>query len=112
MTARTCTEQLLYEMHDPAAYATPDVMADITGATVAEEGPDRVRVVGVRGARRGRETLKVSVGYRDGCVGEGQISYAGPGAVARARLALEIVAERLRSSRASRHRSCGSTSWG
>ena len=38
----------------------------------------------------------MSVGYVDGYVGEGQISYAGPGAVARARLALEIVAERLR----------------
>jgi hypothetical protein len=42
------------------------------------------------------ETLKVCVGYRDGFVGEGQISYAGPGAVARGRLALEIVAERLK----------------
>jgi hypothetical protein len=97
VTARTCTEQLLYEVHDPAAYATPDVMADITGATVAEEGADRVRVVGVEGRERPR-TLKVSVGHRDGWVGEGQISYAGPGAVARARLALDVVAERLRSS--------------
>jgi hypothetical protein len=96
VTARTCTEQLLYEVHDPSAYATPDVMADITGATVAEEGTDHVRVVGVEGRERPR-ALKVSVGHRDGYVGEGQISYAGPGAVARARLALDVVAERLRS---------------
>ena len=41
------------------------------------------------------DTLKVSVGYRDGYVGEGQISYAGAGALARAQLALEIVRERL-----------------
>jgi hypothetical protein len=40
--------------------------------------------------------LKVSVGQYEGWIGEGQISYAGPGAVARARLAAEIVAERLR----------------
>ena len=49
----------------PAAYATPDVVADITGATVAELGADRVRVVGVEGRER-PATLKVSVGYRDG----------------------------------------------
>jgi hypothetical protein len=42
------------------------------------------------------EQLKVSVGYQDGYVGEGQMSYAGPGAMARAQLALDIVADRLR----------------
>ena len=95
VTTRTCTEQLLYEIHDPAAYATPDVVADITGAAVVPVGPDRVRVEGVTGRER-PAMLKVSVGYRDGYVGEGQVSYAGPGAIARARLALEVVAERLR----------------
>jgi len=95
VTTRTCTEQLLYEVHDPAAYATPDVMADITRATVGQEEENRVRVAGVEGRERPR-ALKVSVGYRDGYMGEGQISYAGPGAVARARLALDVVAERLR----------------
>jgi hypothetical protein len=95
VTTRTCTEQLLYEMHDPAAYTTPDVVADITGATISAVGPDRVRVQSVAGHER-PAMLKVSVGYRDGYVGEGQISYAGPGASARARLALDVVAERLR----------------
>ena len=95
VTARTCTEQLLYEVHDPSAYATPDVMVDMTDATVSELDAHRVVVEGITGRER-PELLKVSVGYRDGWVGEGQISYAGPGAVARARLALEIVAERLR----------------
>lgn len=95
VTARTCKEQLLYEVHDPGAYATPDVLVDITNATVSELGPDRVLVEGVVGRER-PERLKVSVGYREGWMGEGQISYAGPGAVARARLALEIVGERLR----------------
>ena len=95
VTTRTCTEQLLYEMHDPAAYATPDVVADITAATVVPAGPDRVRVEGVAGRER-PSMLKLSVGYRDGFIGEGQISYAGQAAVARARLALDVVAERLR----------------
>ena len=92
--AATCKEQLLYEIHDPSRYLTPDVVADFSEVTIAEVGPDRVSVRGARGRER-PDALKVSVGYRDGCVGEGQISYAGPGAVARARLALEIVRERL-----------------
>jgi hypothetical protein len=91
----TCKEQLLYEIHDPSRYVTPDVVADFTGAALADAGPDRVSVRGATGAERPGQ-LKVAVGYRDGFIGEGQVSYAGPGAVARARLALEIVAERLR----------------
>ena len=95
VTAATCKEQLLYEIHDPARYLQPDVVADFSGVAVTEIGPDRVRVAGGAGQVR-PDTLKVSVGYIDGYVGEGQISYAGPGAVARGRLALEIVAERLK----------------
>jgi Acyclic terpene utilisation family protein AtuA len=95
VTAATCKEQLLYEVHDPARYLQPDVVADFSGVAVTEDGPDRVRVEGGDGRPR-TGTLKVSVGYVDSFVGEGQISYAGPGAVARGRLALEIVAERLR----------------
>jgi len=95
VSAATCTEQLLYEVHDPARYLQPDVVADFSGVSVTEAGPDRVRIQGGDGTKR-TGTLKVSVGYVDSYVGEGQISYAGPGAVARGRLALEIVAERLR----------------
>lgn len=95
VTTRTCTEQLLYEVHDPRAYVTPDVLVDLTEVTVAELSADRVLVDGVKGRER-PERLKVSVGYRDGWLGEGQISYAGPGAVGRARLALDVVGERLR----------------
>jgi len=95
VTAQTCKEQLLYEVHDPAKYFQPDVVADFSQVTVEEIGPDRVRVSGGRGAKR-TDTLKVSVGYVDSYIGEGQISYAGPGAQARGRLALEIVRERLK----------------
>jgi hypothetical protein len=95
VTAQTCKEQLLYEVHDPAKYFQPDVVADFSQVTVEEIGPDRVRVSGGRGAKR-TDTLKVSVGYVDSYIGEGQISYAGPGALARGRLALEIVRERLK----------------
>jgi hypothetical protein len=94
VTPATCKEQLLYEIHDPRRYLQPDVVADFTQVRVAEEAKDRVRVTGGRGTPR-TATLKVSVAYVDGYIGEGQISYGGPGAVARARLALEIVRERL-----------------
>lgn len=94
VTEATCKEQLLYEIHDPARYLQPDVVADFTQVRVAQEAPDRVRVTGGRGHER-TGMLKVSVAYVDGFIGEGQISYGGPGALARARLALDIVRERL-----------------
>jgi hypothetical protein len=95
VTPATVTEQLLYEVHDPARYLQPDVVADFSAVRLEAIGPDRVRVTGGGGAPR-TGTLKVSVGYVDSYVGEGQISYAGPGAIERGRLAVEIVAERLR----------------
>ncbi len=95
VTAQTCKEQLLYEVHDPTQYIQPDVIADFSQVRVEEIAKDRVRVSGGRGTPR-TGTLKVSVGYVDSFIGEGQISYAGPGALARGRLALEIVRERLK----------------
>jgi len=95
VTAQTCKEQLLYEVHDPRRYLQPDVVADFSQVKVEEIAPDRVRISGGRGTQR-TDTLKVSVGYVDSFIGEGQISYAGPGALARGRLALEIVRERLK----------------
>jgi Acyclic terpene utilisation family protein AtuA len=95
VTAATCKEQLLYEIHDPAAYVTPDVVADFAGVRVTDLGCDRVRVEGAGGRPR-PDSLKVSVGQFDGWIGEGQISYAGTGAVQRGRLAGAIVVERLK----------------
>jgi len=91
----TCMEQLLYEIQDPSSYFTPDVIADFTQVTIEEIGPDQVSVRGGRGRERPR-SLKVSVGFRDGYVGEGQISYGGPGALSRAELAISVLEERLR----------------
>ncbi|EEA01668.1 protein of unknown function DUF1446 [Burkholderia sp. H160] len=94
VTEATCKEQLLYEIHDPRRYLQPDVVADFSQVRIAQEAPDRVRITGGSGTER-TATLKVSVAYFDGYIGEGQISYGGPGALARARLALDIVRERL-----------------
>jgi hypothetical protein len=94
VTIATCKEQLLYELHDPARYITPDVVADFSTVSFEQLAPHRVAVRGGGGARR-PAYLKVCVGYQEGYAGEGQISYAGPGAAERGRLALAIVKERL-----------------
>lgn len=94
VTVATCTEQLLYEIENPARYLQPDVVADFSQVQLKQLGPDRVQVTGGRGYPR-TDTLKVTLGYRDGFMGEGQISYAGPGAQARGQLALELVRQRL-----------------
>jgi hypothetical protein len=94
VTAATVKEQLLYEILDPARYLQPDVVADFTAVTIREVAPDRIKVQGGRG-HPPTGKLKVSIGTVEGHIGEGQISYAGPGAEARGRLALDIVRERL-----------------
>jgi hypothetical protein len=90
----TVKEQLMYEVHDPTAYLTPDVTADFSSALIAQAGADRVAVRSVGGRERPRQ-LKAIVGFDGGFLAEGEISYAGPGAAARAQLAGEIVRERM-----------------
>jgi hypothetical protein len=94
ITTATCKEQLLYELHDPSRYLTPDVTADFRGVRLEQRG-STVAVSGGSGTAR-PEKLKVTLGYHEGYFGEGQISYAGPGCVSRANLALGIVEERLK----------------
>ena len=87
-------EQLLYEVHDPAAYLTPDVVADISAAQLEQLGPNRVALSGVRGHAR-PTSLKVNLCHEGGWLAEGEISYAGPRAEARARLAADVLRRRL-----------------
>ena len=94
VTVQTCTEQLLYEIEDPTRYLQPDVVADFSQVQLVQVGADRVQAVGASGTTR-PDALKVTLGYRDGFVGEGQMSYAGPGAQARGQLALDLVKARL-----------------
>jgi len=91
---RTGREQILYEVHDPARYLTPDVTADITQATITQEGPDRIRIEGIQGHTRPAE-LKVNVCYDNGFLAEAEISYAGFRARERAALAGETVRKRI-----------------
>jgi len=99
VTVATCASQLLYEIENPAAYLQPDVVADFSNVALTQIGPDRVQVSGATGRQR-PDKLKVTVGHRDGFIGEGQISYAGLGAQARGQLALDVLKERLAGSKA------------
>ena len=94
VNARTVKEQLLYELHDPASYLTPDVELDITGVRVEELGPDRVAVRGARG-RAAPARLKVTASFEGSFLGEGEFSLAGPNCLARARMAREVLLQRL-----------------
>jgi hypothetical protein len=95
VTEQTVKEQLLYEVHNPAAYLTPDVTADISRVTVKQSGNDRVDVSNITGHAR-TDTLKVNICHHGGWLGEGEISYAGIQAEARAMLAAETIRKRLR----------------
>ncbi len=94
VSERTVKEQLLYEVHDPSAYVTPDVAADFSSATIDAVGRDRVRIGNAGGSAR-PERLKVTVAFDGGYLAEAGISYAGAGAGRRAALALEILRERM-----------------
>ena len=94
VTVQTVKEQMLYEIHDPSAYLTPDVTLDISAVQVSEVAPDRVKVIGARGQPR-PQTLKATVCFDGGHMGEGEISYAGPNARARGLLAIDILRQRL-----------------
>src|SRR5205809_4913935 len=88
------TEQLVYEMGDPAAYITPDCIADFTTIRLEQAGKDRVRVSGVRG-RPETDKLKVSIAYFYGYKAVGTLVYAWPDAYQKAQAADRVLRQRL-----------------
>jgi len=91
----TVTEQLLYEIDDPARYRTPDVDVDFTSISLAEQGMDRVVVKGATG-RPPSDRLKLVAVYRDGWTASGMLAVVGRAAEAKARAAGALVLERVR----------------
>lgn len=91
----TVKEQLIYEVHDPRAYLTPDVTADFSRVKVQEDARDRIKVSNAGGRERPPK-LKALVAFDGGLRAEAEISYSGPNAQERASLALEVVRERMR----------------
>ncbi|MBA4744767.1 MAG: DUF1446 domain-containing protein [Muricauda sp.] len=96
VTPATCKEQLLYEVHDPSEYLTPDVIADFSSISFKEIEKDKVEVSGATGKPLTGK-LKVSVGYHDGYMADAQISYGGSHVLERAKLAIDIIKERIQS---------------
>jgi Acyclic terpene utilisation family protein AtuA len=94
VTTHSVKEQLLYELGDPKNYITPDCVADFTSIQLAEDGPDRVRVTGIRGGAR-PPTLKLSISYSNGWKAIGTLVYSWPQALEKALAADRIVRERL-----------------
>lgn len=90
----TVKSQLVYEMGDPKRYIGPDVVADFTSIEISQEGRDRVKISGVRGAPA-TDTFKISISWENGYKAVGQLTVAGPDAVEKARLCANIVFERL-----------------
>ncbi|MBI1968156.1 MAG: DUF1446 domain-containing protein [Gemmatimonadetes bacterium] len=88
------TEQLVYEMGNPAEYITPDCVADFTTIQLRPAGKDRVRVSGVRG-RPAPDNLKISLAYSYGYKAVGTLVYAWPEALKKARAADRILRQRL-----------------
>jgi hypothetical protein len=94
VSVQTVTEQLVYEMGDPHAYITPDVVADFTSIRLEADGANRVRVFGIEG-RPATDKLKVSIAYRSGYKAVGSLVYAWPDALEKAHLADRVLRERL-----------------
>ncbi|HEX9134943.1 MAG TPA: acyclic terpene utilization AtuA family protein [Ktedonobacteraceae bacterium] len=90
----TLREQLLYEVHDPRHYITPDVDVDMTTLRMEEIGLDEVRVTGATG-RPAPQLFKIVAGYEDGVMGQAMLGYAWPDALAKARLAAEIIQQQM-----------------
>jgi hypothetical protein len=90
----TVTEQLLYEMGDPAEYITPDCVADFRTIQLEQVGEDRVRVFGVKGSPC-TDMLKVSISYHAGYKATGRMVYSWPDALEKARAADRTIRRRL-----------------
>ena len=92
---QSCKEQFLYEVHDPANYITPDVVVDISNATLTQDGENRVKVGNVKGKQR-PDTLKLSIGYHAGFKVAGMLSFAWPDAYEKAQYAAEIIMKKMK----------------
>ncbi len=94
VNVQSVKEQLLYEMGDPKAYITPDVVADFSSINLSADGEDRVRVFGITGNPK-TEFYKVSIAYSAGWKAVGTLVYSWPDAYKKAKAADVVLRERL-----------------
>src|ERR1043166_8092247 len=86
----TLRQQLLYEVHDPHAYYSPDVVLDMGTLNFDDRGNDEVRITGAGGAKR-PDTLKVVAGYHDGWMGTGMIGFSWPDAYLKCETSANVI---------------------
>lgn len=93
VTVDICKEQLLYEIGNPSQYITPDGIADFSHVKFVQDGPNKVIASGAT-SHPATDTYKVNIGYMDGYIGLGEISYGGTNSLNRAKLAADIIQKR------------------
>jgi hypothetical protein len=90
----TVRQQLLYEVHDPTRYISPDVALDLSALHLEDLGGDRVRMTGARGHARPAQ-LKLVGGFRDGYKAEVTWGFSWPDAWDKAQEAVAMVKAQL-----------------
>ena len=94
VTRETVSEQLMYEIGNPAEYITPDCIADFTSIKLEDQGNNRVKVYGITG-QPATDFYKVSASYSDGYVAFSSLTYCAPDAYKKAQFADSILRKRL-----------------
>jgi len=95
VNAVACTLQLLYEVHDPRAYITPDAILDFSQIEFEPIGANRVRMSGARAGPAPAQLKVVGFLARRGLIADIEIGYAGTGALARAQRAADVLRVRM-----------------
>jgi hypothetical protein len=90
----TLRHQLLYEVHDPARYLSPDVVADFTSARFEDLPDDRVRITDVRGTPA-TDTYKLLLASHAGWAGEARVAFSWPDAYEKAKATAAILVKRV-----------------
>lgn len=92
MSRNTIREQLIYEIHDPANYITPDVVVDLTNVKITDIATNRVGFSGVKGKPR-PEKLKLTIGLMEGYMSEQFFFFSWPYAYEKAQRFIETAKE-------------------
>ncbi len=92
MSRNTLREQLVYEIHNPAHYITPDVIVDLTQIQLTELEPNHVRLSGAVGKPR-PEALKLAIGLNEGFISEQLFYFSWPFAYQKCLRFIEAVKE-------------------
>lgn len=92
MSRNTLREQLVYEIHDPANYITPDVIVDLTEVKIEDIEKNRVKFSGAKGKTK-PGMLKMTIGLMEGYVSEQFFFFSWPYSYKKAQKFIKAVEE-------------------